>query len=767
MNIHQTRLALSKPKGELTLRTCSAHALRPKRGKRHANQSEISRDIPDPDRCHRSHQIRRYILGPVNSGEDGFSNSGGGRQWSVHLMVYMCYDDVNSIIIGGDFNTDLSRINSLHTGALTNFVNQNGYVFGLNCSNVGVEFTYENIATGSRSVIDHIIVSESLSSQVLSYYSIDSVDNMSDHRVLVAELNFDVERMPKTARKYERKASWRSASSIDLLAYKQTLCTLLEGICVPQSALACHNLSCAEHTEQIDKYYNDIINGVEAATSDILIHACPELYIHLCALFNVMLCHGVCPSNMCISTLIPIPKCKKKSLNDSNNYRAIALGSVVAKVIDNIILVKYKDILISDELQFGFKKGHSTVHCSFVLNEVMDYYSSRNSPTLLLFLDASRAFDRVQYVKLFNLLLKRGLCPMVARFLAYMYTKQVLRVNWNGCISDVFNTSNGVKQGGILSPILFCIYIDELFRLLKLSGYGCYIGDMFYGALGYADDVCLLAPSRTALSAMIHICESYGREYDVKFNTQKTHLVVCDYLNKYINMSSLTLNGETIIRQRIASHLGHVVGVDSHNITIRHAVNDLTWRTNYMLSKFASCNSQVKTRLFRTFCTNYYGCVLWRINSNVVHKFYATWRNCVRKVWKVPWRTHCDLVKYLYGGLGIKGELLSRYLMFYGSVCNSTNRHTALCAELCELSNTPAASNRRLLMAQLNINRLCFQDSTCKMYKHKLMDTFKYNQLAVNVGNVIRELCLVRDNELACELSPIEVNAIINELCIN
>ena len=64
----------------------------------------------------------------------------------------------------------------------------------------------------------------------------------------------------------------------------------------------------------------------------------------------------------------------------------------------------------------------------------MDYYSSRNSPTLLLFLDASRAFDRVQYVKLFNLLLKRGLCPMVARFLAYMYTKQVLRVNWNGCI---------------------------------------------------------------------------------------------------------------------------------------------------------------------------------------------------------------------------------------------------------------------------------------------------------------------------------------------
>ena len=66
------------------------------------------------------------------------------------------------------------------------------------------------------------------------------------------------------------------------------------------------------------------------------------------------------------------------------------------------------------------------------------------------------------------------------------------------------------------------------------------------------------------------------------------------------------------------------------------------------------------------------------------------------------------------GGLGIKGELLSRYLMFYGSVCNNTKTYyTKLCAELCELSNTTAASNRRLSMAQLNIDRLCFQDSCC------------------------------------------------------
>ena len=203
-------------------------------------------------------------------------------------------------------------------------------------------------------------------------------------------------------------------------------------------------------------------DGLEATSSDILINACTELHVHLGLLFNSMLIHGVSPCNLLISTLVPIPKNKNKSLNDSDNYRAIALGSIVGKVIDSVILEKHRHILLSDDLQYGFKAGHSTTQCSFVLEEVVDYYVRNKSPVFVVLLDASRAFDRIQYVKLFKLLLNRGLCSLIARFLAYMYTNQSLRVNWNSCNSGTFTTSNGVKQGGILSPILFCIYMDEL-----------------------------------------------------------------------------------------------------------------------------------------------------------------------------------------------------------------------------------------------------------------------------------------------------------------
>ncbi len=74
---------------------------------------------------------------------------------------------------------------------------------------------------------------------------------------------------------------------------------------------------------------------------------CQVTHVHLSMLFNTMLIHGVSPRNMLMSTLVPIPKNKNKSLNDSDNYRAIALGSIMCKVLDNILLEKHSDVFVS------------------------------------------------------------------------------------------------------------------------------------------------------------------------------------------------------------------------------------------------------------------------------------------------------------------------------------------------------------------------------------------------------------------------------------
>ena len=96
-----------------------------------------------------------------------------------------------------------------------------------------------------------------------------------------------------------------------------------------------------------------------------------------------------------------------------------------------------------------------------------------------------------------------------------MYTNQECSVRWGSEHSNYFNVSNGVKQGGVISPILFSCYIDKLFSQLEHSGLGCHVGASYAGAFGYADDIALVAPSLQSLRKMISICEQYAKTHIV------------------------------------------------------------------------------------------------------------------------------------------------------------------------------------------------------------------------------------------------------------
>ena len=114
--------------------------------------------------------------------------------------------------------------------------------------------------------------------------------------------------------------------------------------------------------------------------------------------------------------------------------------------------------------------------CTFMVLETIEYYRSKGSNVHVLLLDASKAFDRVNYIKLFEKLLKREMCPLVMRLLLQTYLDQKLCVKWNDTSSEMFGVTNGVRQGGILSPLLFGVFIDELLCKLQNSGFGCRIG---------------------------------------------------------------------------------------------------------------------------------------------------------------------------------------------------------------------------------------------------------------------------------------------------
>ena len=101
-----------------------------------------------------------------------------------------------------------------------------------------------------------------------------------------------------------------------------------------------------------------------------------------------------------------------------------------------------------------------------------------------------------------------------------------MSVRWDKVVSQPFKAGNGVKQGGVLSPILFTLFLDVLMDMLKSSGFGCYVGDVFVGALAYADDIVLLAPSPFALSMLLKQCSLFSKLYQFDFIANKSLLFI-------------------------------------------------------------------------------------------------------------------------------------------------------------------------------------------------------------------------------------------------
>jgi len=206
-------------------------------------------------------------------------------------------------------------------------------------------------------------------------------------------------------------------------------------------------------------------------------------------------------------------------------YRGITLSCVVSKLFESVLLVLFGESMKSDDLQFGFKKNSSCSHALFVINESIRYFVRRGSRVHCVALDASKAFDKVLHYGLFYKMASRGISSTLINVLIYWYRRLHCAVLWKSVIGEKFLIKCGVRQGGVLSPYLFSLYIDDVIIALRKSGYGIYLGNIFAGCIVYADDIILLSCSYSGLQKMVDICADYGVHWDIKFNSGKSQCI--------------------------------------------------------------------------------------------------------------------------------------------------------------------------------------------------------------------------------------------------
>ena len=229
----------------------------------------------------------------------------------------------------------------------------------------------------------------------------------------------------------------------------------------------CHTISLTVIKKAVRSLAQNKIDQTYNISSSHFINGTKLLFSMLSQIITAMLRHGSTNVHLNKAVIKPIPKSSLKSHADSSNYRAISLNPIISKIIDHVIISIVKDKIMTSHLQFAYKESFSTSLCSFLVTETIQYYQARGSNVYMLLLDATKAFDRVQYSKLFKLLIERDICPLIVRLLLNMYLISSAVVSWNGVKSEQFKICNGVKQGGVLSPLLFSIYINPLIQELN------------------------------------------------------------------------------------------------------------------------------------------------------------------------------------------------------------------------------------------------------------------------------------------------------------
>ena len=387
--------------------------------------------------------------------------------------------------------------------------------------------------------------------------------------------------------------------------------------------------------------------GVDQISAEHLKLASGRLAPLLSLCFSAFVVHGFLPNPMMTVLLVPVLKDKAGKVGSSTNYRPIALANILSKVVERIFLTRIQKFITATDNQFGFKANHGTDMCIFSLKELLSTYRKKNSTVFMCFLDASKAFDRVNHRKLFKKLYQADVPKYLIRCLSYWYAHQTMQVKWDTCVSAPFNVCNGVRQGSILSPALFNFYMNDLSKQLSMCTTGCMVGGALINHLMYADDLVVFSPSSAGLQQLLNVCSVYGEQHDIQYNPAKSVIMICRTKeDKTLKFPVFTLSGATVKVCDTVKYLGHIItDCLSDDEDMYRQCRLLYAQANILVRKFSCCSVEVKLTLFRAYCSSLYTAHLWVSYKKASYKrLMVAYNDALRLLLKKPrWTSASDL----------------------------------------------------------------------------------------------------------------------------
>ena len=344
---------------------------------------------------------------------------------------------------------------------------------------------------------------------------------------------------------------------------------------------------------------------------------------YLVALFNKCFDSGLIPSIWSMGLIVPIPKCFTKDNRIPSNTRGITLASAVYKLYCSILntrLVTFdnKCMLTVDE-QNGFRKGRSCVDHLFSLSSIVEARQLSNRSTYVAYIDFSKAYDSICREKLWYKLEKLGLKIDSKYFTALksLYNDVKCAVKLNNQLSSWFDVNVGLKQGCLLSPVLFNLYVNDLACKIKSLNIGVRTQNDNISILMYADDLVFLAESESDLQMMLDTLNEWCITWGMNVNEQKTKVMHFRKKGKACTKVNFNCGNKTIDVCSQYKYLGLMIDEYlDYNVTAKHVSKSAHRALGLLIAKDKAQGGfsyDIFTRLYDVMVNSIieYGAAIW------------------------------------------------------------------------------------------------------------------------------------------------------------
>lgn len=364
----------------------------------------------------------------------------------------------------------------------------------------------------------------------------------------------------------------------------------------------------------------------------------------LTRIFNTIYKTDKIPREWLKSAFVPLPK--TNNAKKCSDFRLISLMSHVLKLFLKIIhnrVYKRCEEGIGDE-QFGFRSGLGTREALFGLVVLLQKCRDQQKNVYMCFIDYEKAFDRVDHKKLMECLQRKDLDPDDIRIIQNLYWNQDAFVRTQSGDTEAINIQKGVRQGCVLSPMLFNLYSEEIFTTaLQNAKEGIKVNGKRVNNIRYADDTVLIAESEEDLQNLLDKIVYEGETYGIKVNEKKTKIMVVSKNNT--PRANIAIGTHCIEQVENFKYLGCIMndGLDPDK-EIKSRIEQARHVFLKMRPFFISRNLSLALRYRMVRCYVYsvllYGMEAWTLKVNTLRRLESFEMWIFRRMLRIPWTDH-------------------------------------------------------------------------------------------------------------------------------